>query len=147
MRERGHLLWATYKANHEASGEENWDVASSPCPKTATAEEIEKWLTERIAIRLHLPKNIIIILTALFGAAAALAEFPVGEGRETVTICPAADDMKEVRRALAAGGTVVLMKIGKRLPEVVAAADKEERCALLPLVSASLLLTVNSPLT
>jgi tetratricopeptide (TPR) repeat protein len=37
------------------------------------------------------------------------------------------------------------LAFGKRLPEVVAAADKEERCALLPLLSANLLLTVNSP--
>ena len=37
------------------------------------------------------------------------------------------------------------LAFGKRLPEVVAAADAEERCALLPLMSANLLLTVNSP--
>ena len=37
------------------------------------------------------------------------------------------------------------LAFGKRLPDVVAAADKEERCALLPLMSANLLLTVNSP--
>jgi precorrin-2 C(20)-methyltransferase len=60
-----------------------------------------------------------------FGAAAALTEFPVGEGRETVTIVPAADEMTDVRRALAAGGTVVLMKIGKRLPELLDLLDNE----------------------
>ena len=60
-----------------------------------------------------------------FGAAAALTEFPVGEGRETVTIVPAADEMTDVRRALAAGGTVVLMKIGKRLPELLELLDGE----------------------
>ncbi len=60
-----------------------------------------------------------------FSAAAALAEFPVGEGREPVTICPAADDFTAVRRALAAGGTVVLMKIGKRLPELLDLLDTE----------------------
>lgn len=37
------------------------------------------------------------------------------------------------------------LAFGKRLPEVVAAADNEERCALLPLLSANLLLTVNAP--
>jgi len=36
------------------------------------------------------------------------------------------------------------LAFGKGLPDVVAAADKEERCALLPLMSANLLLTVNS---
>jgi precorrin-2/cobalt-factor-2 C20-methyltransferase len=54
-----------------------------------------------------------------FSAAAALAEFPLGEGREPVTICPTADDFTAVRQALSAGGTVVLMKIGKRLPELL----------------------------
>ena len=39
-----------------------------------------------------------------FGAAAALTDFPVGEGREPVTIVPAADDLGSVRRALAQGG-------------------------------------------
>lgn len=37
------------------------------------------------------------------------------------------------------------LAFGKRLPEVVAAADGEQSCALLPLMSANLLLTVNSP--
>jgi tetratricopeptide (TPR) repeat protein len=37
------------------------------------------------------------------------------------------------------------LAFGKRLPDVVAAAEKEERCALLLLTSANLLLTVNSP--
>jgi hypothetical protein len=36
------------------------------------------------------------------------------------------------------------LAFGKRLPEVIAAADREESCALLPLQSANLLLTVNS---
>jgi precorrin-2/cobalt-factor-2 C20-methyltransferase len=60
-----------------------------------------------------------------FGAAAALTNFPVGEGRDSVTIVPAADDLTAVRRALAAGGTVVLMKIGKRLPEILDLLDGE----------------------
>ncbi|HEY5461595.1 MAG TPA: precorrin-2 C(20)-methyltransferase, partial [Deferrimonas sp.] len=37
-----------------------------------------------------------------FGAAAALADFPIGEGREPVTIVPAADDLSAVRQALKA---------------------------------------------
>ena len=37
------------------------------------------------------------------------------------------------------------LAFGKRLPEAVAAADREQGCALLPLMSANLLLTVNSP--
>jgi precorrin-2/cobalt-factor-2 C20-methyltransferase len=42
-----------------------------------------------------------------------------------VTIVPAADDLGSVRRALAQGGTVVLMKIGKRLPELLDLLDGE----------------------
>ena len=60
-----------------------------------------------------------------FGAAAALTDFPLGEGRETVTIVPAVDDLAGIRRVIAAGGTVVLMKIGKRLPEIIDLLDGE----------------------
>ena len=54
-----------------------------------------------------------------FSAAAALAGFPVGEKKEPVTIIPTADDLEDVRRALSGGGTVILMKIGRRLGEVL----------------------------
>jgi len=79
------------------------------------------------ALRMRLPalKTVTVPGIMAFGAAAALAEFPVGEGREPVTIVPAADDLTDVRRALAQGGTVVLMKIGKRLPEVFDLLDGE----------------------
>ena len=61
-----------------------------------------------------------------FSAAAALTNFPVGEGREPVTIVPAADDLAAVHKALSSGGTVVLMKIGKRLPELLDLLDSEQ---------------------
>ena len=79
------------------------------------------------ALRKQLPdlKAVTVPGITAFGAAAALAEFPVGEGREPVTICPAADDLTAVRQALAQGGTVVLMKIGKRLPEILDLLDAE----------------------
>ncbi len=54
-----------------------------------------------------------------------LARVSVVGGREPVTIVPAADDLTDVRRAIAQGGTVVLMKIGKRLPEVLDLLDRE----------------------
>ncbi len=54
-----------------------------------------------------------------FAAAAALTDFPVGEAKQPVTIVPAADDLENARQALKAGGTVVLMKIGKRLGEII----------------------------
>jgi precorrin-2/cobalt-factor-2 C20-methyltransferase len=59
-----------------------------------------------------------------FCAAAALTQFPIGEGKELVTIVPTANDLTATRRALQAGGTVVLMKIGKRLPEVLDALEE-----------------------
>jgi precorrin-2/cobalt-factor-2 C20-methyltransferase len=43
----------------------------------------------------------------------------VGERKETVTIIPTADDLADVQRALSGGGTVILMKIGRRLREVL----------------------------
>jgi precorrin-2/cobalt-factor-2 C20-methyltransferase len=55
-----------------------------------------------------------------FSAAASLSSFPVGEGREPVTVIPAsADDLGAVREALRKEGTVILMKIGRRLPEIL----------------------------
>lgn len=54
-----------------------------------------------------------------FSAVAALTGFPLGEGKEPITIIPTADDLTAVRRAVQAGGTVVLMKIGKRLGDIL----------------------------
>lgn len=50
-----------------------------------------------------------------FSAVAALTNQPVGEGKEPVTIIPAADDLDSIRKAVNGEGTVVLMKVGKRL--------------------------------
>ena len=52
-------------------------------------------------------------------AAASLAEFPIGQFKEPVTIVPAADDLRAVRQAIAAGGALVLMKVGKRLETLI----------------------------
>jgi precorrin-2/cobalt-factor-2 C20-methyltransferase len=60
-----------------------------------------------------------------FSAAAALTEFPVGEAKEQVTIIPTADDLGAVKKALAQGGTVVLMKIGKRLQSILDILEEE----------------------
>jgi len=56
---------------------------------------------------------------AAFSAAAALTGFPVGEAKEPVRIIPTADDLQAVRLALRERGTVVLMKIGRRLPAIL----------------------------
>lgn len=54
-----------------------------------------------------------------FSAAAALANWPLGEGKQWVTIVPASDDLDQVAAALDRGGTVVLMKVGRRLQRVL----------------------------
>ena len=59
-----------------------------------------------------------------FSASAALAQFPIGVAKEPVTIVPASDDLDAIRRALAGGGTVVLMKIGRRLREILRVLDE-----------------------
>ncbi len=56
---------------------------------------------------------------AAFSAAAAVANFPVGQGQQLVTIVPASDDLGQLARALDRGGTVVLMKVGRRLQRVL----------------------------
>jgi len=73
------------------------------------------------ALRSRMPDLEVVTIPGItaFSAAAALAEFPVGEAKETVTIVPTADDLDEVSRAVSGGGTVVLMKIGKRLGRIL----------------------------
>ena len=54
-----------------------------------------------------------------FSAAAALAEFPIGEGKERVVIIPASDDLDVIGEALTGAGTLILMKVGRRLDKVL----------------------------
>lgn len=54
-----------------------------------------------------------------FCAAAALTGFALGAGKEAVRIVPTADDLAAVEDALRQGGTIVLMKIGERLPAIL----------------------------
>ncbi|MBI4667164.1 MAG: precorrin-2 C(20)-methyltransferase [Nitrospinae bacterium] len=61
-----------------------------------------------------------------FSAAAALTDFPVGEAKEPVTIIPAADDLGSVRQAVRGEGTVILMKVGKRLHGILDALEEAE---------------------
>lgn len=55
---------------------------------------------------------------------AALTEFAVGEGENPVTILPTVMDRAALRDAIKQGGTLVLMKIGKRLPQVLDLLDE-----------------------
>lgn len=54
-----------------------------------------------------------------FCAAAALTGFPLGEKKDPITIIPTADDLTSVKEALRRGGTVVLMKVGERLQDIL----------------------------
>jgi precorrin-2/cobalt-factor-2 C20-methyltransferase len=80
------------------------------------------------ALRRRMPDVRVVTIPGItaFSAAAAQAEFPVGEGKEIVTIVPTGDDLDSVRQALQGGGTVVLMKIGKRLPQILALLEKSD---------------------
>lgn len=55
-----------------------------------------------------------------FSAAAALTGFPLGEGKRPLLVIPVSDDLEIVREAIDGERTVVLMKVGRRLPEIVA---------------------------
>lgn len=62
---------------------------------------------------------------AAYSLIAALTNMPVGEAKEPVTIIPAADDLDAVRRAVKGEGTVVLMKIGKRMAGILDILEEE----------------------
>lgn len=63
-----------------------------------------------------------------FSAASALTGFPVGEGKQPVTIIPVDHNLDQIRVSLQRPGTLVLMKIGERLPAVL---DLLEECGRL----------------
>lgn len=73
------------------------------------------------ALRRRIPDVEVVTIPGItsFSAAAALAEFPIGEAKDQVTIVPTSSDLEEVRRAVNEGGTVILMKIGKRLGRIL----------------------------
>jgi precorrin-2/cobalt-factor-2 C20-methyltransferase len=73
------------------------------------------------ALRNRIPELKVVTVPGItaFSAAAALGDFPVGQAKEPVTIIPTSDDLDAVRSALEYGGTVVLMKIGKRLSRIL----------------------------
>ncbi len=73
------------------------------------------------SLRIVLPAVKVMTVPGItaFSAAAAASEFPIGEGKESVIIIPTADDLDAVRNALHSGGTLVLMKVGKRLARII----------------------------
>lgn len=83
------------------------------------------------AVRALLPEVEAVTVPGVtaFSAAASLTGFPLGEAKEQITIVPTADDLAGVQRAVAGGGTIIIMKIGKRLREVIKLLEEAE---LLP---------------
>ncbi len=73
-------------------------------------------------VREILPAVMVISIPGVtaFSAAASVLSFPLGKGREPVTVIPvSAEDLEAVRDALTRESTVVLMKIGRRLPDIL----------------------------
>lgn len=89
------------------------------------------------ALQAELPRLRMVTVPGItsFCAAAALTNFPLGEGRRPLSIVPASDDLKTVRAALRRGGSVVLMKVGARLREVLAVLKEQRLLAHAVLVS------------
>jgi precorrin-2/cobalt-factor-2 C20-methyltransferase len=73
------------------------------------------------SLREQLPGLDVVTIPGItaFSAAAALAEFPIGEGNQRVVIIPASDDLDVIGEALSEAGTVILMKVGRRLDKVL----------------------------
>lgn len=73
------------------------------------------------ALKKSMPEMEIEVVPGItsFCAAASLTGFSLGEKKEPITVIPTSDDLQIVRAALERGGTVVLMKIGERLQEIL----------------------------
>jgi precorrin-2/cobalt-factor-2 C20-methyltransferase len=60
-----------------------------------------------------------------FGHVAALTDFTLGEGKLPLSLIPTAADLEPLRVAVRSPGTVVIMKVGPRLPQVLDALEAE----------------------
>ncbi len=88
------------------------------------------------SLRETLPAAVIATVPGItaFSAAAALTHFPIGTGKQPVTIVPTSDDLAELRLILQRRGTKVLMKIGRRLEGILALLQETgiiDRCILV----------------
>lgn len=79
-----------------------------------------------------LPTRVLPGVTS-YATAAALTGFSLGEGKERVLILPCPDDLDALRADILTHDITVLMKVGRRLPGVLALLDElgiAEHCAL-----------------
>ncbi len=76
-------------------------------------------------LMLILPEAKVVTIPGVMAlaAVAALTNFPVGEGKELVTIVPSSDDLQDIEDAIKTGGSVVIMKVGKRLQPILELLD------------------------
>ncbi len=68
-------------------------------------------------------------------AAAALADFPIGEGDEKVVIVPASGDIGDLEELLDRFDTVVLMKVARNLQRIIDLLEEKELLGSAVLVS------------
>lgn len=82
------------------------------------------------ALRELAPETRIVTVPGVtaFSAVAAAMGFAIGKGKHPVTIVPSADDLTTLDEALQTDGTVVIMKVGKRLDAIL---DRLEAHGLL----------------
>ena len=66
----------------------------------------------------QIPAEIVPGISA-YAHCAALTGFAVGEGDQPVAILPTVTAMQDIRSALQRGGTLVLMKIGRHLADII----------------------------
>lgn len=59
-----------------------------------------------------------------FSLAAALTNVPLGEGLQPLQVIPSANNLGMIEAAIATGGGVVLMKIGRQLQELIALLER-----------------------
>ena len=77
--------------------------------------------------RIHDVHIVTIPGVSSFSAAAALTEISLGEAKRPFIIMPTSGDLSTIEQAIELGGTVVLMKIGDRLQEVIELLERLER--------------------
>ena len=80
------------------------------------------------ALKQRIPdvKTVIVPGVPAFNAAAALTEFELGVGKNPVTVIPASDDLSAIESALAGNGTVIIMKIGSRLQDIIMLLERRD---------------------
>jgi precorrin-2/cobalt-factor-2 C20-methyltransferase len=77
--------------------------------------------------RIHDVHVITIPGVSSFSAAAALTEISLGEAKRPFVIMPTSGDLSTIEQAIELGGTVILMKIGDRLQDVIELLEHLER--------------------